>query len=62
MVRERHCGRGLPRPHVHPAFPARLLVVQEEQIVLLFAPFSPIPFNGLGGGMGQTKERFLLLE
>nr|DAO35566.1 MAG TPA: hypothetical protein [Caudoviricetes sp.] len=21
-------------------------------------PFSPIPFNGLGGGMGQTKERF----
>ena len=56
MVRERHCGRGLRGPLVGIAFLARLLARQEEQIVLLFAPFRRFLLTAWAVGWGKQKN------
>nr|DAH48549.1 MAG TPA: hypothetical protein [Caudoviricetes sp.] len=56
MVRERHCGCGLRNPRVCVAFAAGVLARQEEQIVLLFAPFRRFLLTAWAVGWGKQKN------
>lgn len=62
MVRELHCGRGLRHPRVCVAFIAGVLARQEEQIVLLFAPFRRFLLTAWAVGWGKQKSGFYCLS